>query len=309
MGTKDGYSRLEALLDLSPETDGRILCVTRGKDWVANMSFESIDRLADEISEVSYFTQAAVWVSKSFDTVGTKIDNWVRRTSSSENLLSNKIYSESFANITNTDSNSTQQVDNSPEDCSTNDVNASTLIKNSGRETGSDERTPDSKSSSKESSPEVGSSGTEASSSASGKHITSNAAATAAKPTSSGSKSPSPNKKGQGQSSQGLKSKYHWSQIPHCPGRLVFHLQVRPSHRAPQGFWVKNERDQYRRILVGQRIVHDHLPNLYLASLVDIYLNQFYNRHHLTPQEIMLMRILKRTRFDYVSAYENAGWI
>ncbi|CAD7947073.1 unnamed protein product [Amoebophrya sp. A120] len=108
----------------------------------------------------------------------------------------------------------------------------------------------------------------------------------------------------------GQQRKTHdYSKIPRPPGKFCLHLQVRPSTAAPTCFWVRNHGEHYRRILLGLRMIDDHLPNLYLATLCDVYFHRFFDRNNVSTMEYQFLKMLKRIRFDYIQAYEAARWI
>mmetsp|Transcript_27894 Transcript_27894/g.70520 ORF Transcript_27894/g.70520 Transcript_27894/m.70520 type:complete len:642 (-) Transcript_27894:374-2299(-) len=100
-----------------------------------------------------------------------------------------------------------------------------------------------------------------------------------------------------------------YSKIPRPPGRFCLHLQVRPSTAAPVCYWTQNKGENYRRILLGLRMIDDHLPNLYLASLCDLYFNKFFSRADISNEEYAFLKMLKRIKFDYIQAYEAARWM
>merc|ERR1712194_889296 len=110
-------------------------------------------------------------------------------------------------------------------------------------------------------------------------------------------------------SPQSLAAKTRFDRSLKGPGKMVMQLQVRPTHVPPKALWVRNRRNAYGKLLVGVRIFDDHLPNLYLASLCDIYFHGFFERGKLSPQEKVLLRLLKTIQFDYISAYEKANWL
>ncbi|CAD7967668.1 unnamed protein product [Amoebophrya sp. A25] len=100
-----------------------------------------------------------------------------------------------------------------------------------------------------------------------------------------------------------------YSGTPRPAGKFCLHLQVRPSTAAPTCFWTRNSGQNYRRVLLGLRMIDDHLPNLYLATLCDVYFNKFFRRNEISDEEYVFLKMLKRIRFDYVQAYMSAKWV
>lgn len=94
--------------------------------------------------------------------------------------------------------------------------------------------------------------------------------------------------------------------VPKPPGKYVLHLQCRPSTAPPRLFWTRNLDGSYNRIFVAMRMVDDHLPNLYLASLCDAYFNQFCDPQRMDAREAVLFGILDKIGFNYRRAYELA---
>eukprot|EP00392_Amoebophrya_sp_AT5.2_P008149 g8168.t1 len=183
--------------------DPRILGVVRGKDFVSALSMESFDRLADEISETSYFTQAVDWMSTTLFGQERPVRDYADK------------------------------------------PQARPMIR--------------------------------------------------------------------------CLAEHEQPKIPRPPGRFCLHLQVRPSTAAPVCYWTQNKGENYRRILLGLRMIDDHLPNLpciesfepliCLASLCDLYFNKFFSRADISNEEYAFLKMLKRIKFDYIQAYEAARWM
>merc|ERR1712194_468075 len=105
-------------------------------------------------------------------------------------------------------------------------------------------------------------------------------------------------------SAESIAAKARFDRSLKGPGKMILQLQVRPTHVPPKPLWVRNRKNAYGKVLVGVRIFDDHLPNLYLASLCDIYFHGFFDRERVSPTEKVLLKILKTIQFDYITAYE-----
>ena len=331
-GLQQEFITMSALYDIPVDTDARILHVVRGKDFISNMSLQSFDRLADEIVESSYVNQAVNWISDSFASVGNGFNSWFGN-HRHNNVGDSRSNSPHSGNRSSPHSGKGGSPNSSPNASFANTQGQSKgshsgglVVGNSGASSSSagypgDSTGPGIKGGSKSpgSPGDAGGFFSNFWSSSPEKQSKSKGADTVSGTNSHGAGSgrlkpprrPDSGNNTRRKSGQPLQlPKHHPCLIPRPPGKLTMHLQVRPSHCAPRIYWVRtNHGDHYRRILVGLRMIDDHLPNLYLASLCDVYFNQFFNRTQLTEMEIIFLKMLKKIRFDYISAYEGARWI